>query len=59
MCFLELAEDPARGATSPARNRCSSAWATPALQAWISDLRLSEFHFDLCQVSLSDAPRGQ
>ena len=48
LCFLELAEDPARGATSPARKRCSSAWATPALQAWISDLGLLELHFDLC-----------
>ena len=55
-CFLELAEDPARGATSPARKRCSSAWATPALQAWTSDLGLSVLHFDLCSFGFFAPP---
>ena len=48
LCFLELAEDPARCTTSPSRKRCSSVWATPALKAWTNDLVLAELHFDLC-----------
>ena len=52
LCFLELAEDPARCATSPSRRRCSSAWATLALKAWTKDLLLSELHFDLCHFAV-------
>ena len=59
LCFLELAEDPARCATSPSRRRCSSAWATLALKAWTKDLLLSELHFDLCLCCCSKPSHGQ